>query len=375
MNTYQILTTHLIIKRIFPIIDLNLSLFIIKMDTSIFKLHLDELIGNDKALKLSDALDKHGAIIAGGAVLGPYADFKSSDIDIYVPISKGSAFLEDSGIKLWHTRFVSAPPYDKSFFRKNHILVKFEGWIRGKIDIMLVNDDIPVETVAKNFDLSFCQIWYDGKVVEATDPNDIKNKSGKLTNEYVVSLVSQLNVFIIKRIKKYKKRGFKITIECDGDFLVEKREKTVVSDEAWVVSTLYKKFLDICIVHYQYLNSGYNTRRWFDFDEYVQTKLYDIVCNFPLQIFTLSNLNQVFKDAAPSIGQNGSTILMRSFLDYYREYWQFLDDEWKDKFRNVLGDQVGEFIRIENTNYESGAESDSDADSAGSESDDENYMS
>ena len=57
--------------------------------------------------------------------------------------------------------FHTAPPYDQSFLIKNNILGRFTvrvgslSYNKTAIDIMIVSDDVTVESVVENFDLSF----------------------------------------------------------------------------------------------------------------------------------------------------------------------------------------------------------------------------
>jgi hypothetical protein len=53
--------------------------------------------------------------------------------------------------------------------------------------------------VVQNFDLSFCQIWYDGKGVWATHPEHVKTKSGILQGDYVKVLLEHNNKFLKRR--------------------------------------------------------------------------------------------------------------------------------------------------------------------------------
>lgn len=315
------------------------------MDTEIYKNYLVSKLGTNISNKLSKALKDNGAIIAGGAVLGPYSGFRSGDIDIYVNIRNGITFLESSGINLkYYSRItgVLVPPYDQSFFRKNNILAKFNGMLQGEddenyfwVDIMLIKDDIPVTQVASNFDLSFCQIWYNGVNVIATDKNDIINKSGRLKADYVKSLVNDLNPFIIKRIQKYRRRGFKINIACDNNFLVENRDKTVVSDEVWVVSVLYNTMMKDIIKN-----------------EFI----YNVLCTVKLQNYTINNLidaffvmnqefNQrnIYKYRTIPLNESGINIISMCLSEYWGIYKE-LSDTYKDKLKNVFIDNNLDFV-------------------------------
>tara|TARA_B100001093_G_scaffold514061_1_gene587278 strand:- start:4498 stop:8040 length:3543 start_codon:yes stop_codon:yes gene_type:complete len=153
------------------------------------------------------------------------------------------------------------PPYDQSFFVKNNILLRLPMNGRGftdrspmylavdpsyiwqfpsiKIDLLVVDDSVPLTSVPENFDLSFCKVWWNGNDVFATNPDDISNKRGTLSPDYVSSLL-QGNRFTLNRISKYKNRGFKVIIPnmCIPEQLLEKQTKEVISDERWVVSKI-----------------------------------------------------------------------------------------------------------------------------------------
>lgn len=73
------------------------------------------------------ALIQYQALIAGGAVLGPYTGFPISDLDIYIYPEHAEGFmntLKDLGYEL-RGNYQLTPVYDDSFFRKNHILARF----------------------------------------------------------------------------------------------------------------------------------------------------------------------------------------------------------------------------------------------------------
>lgn len=210
----------------------------------------------DEIRKLCIGLKKSGAIIAGGSVLGAFVDFKIKDLDIYVNEKNLMIIhdlLESLGYKSYGESCI-APAYDQSFFRKNHIMARFvfkkiPGNKTLPIDIMVIPNDIQVENVAQNFDLSFCEIWFDGENVYAVDPVSITNKSGVLKPDYVNSLFVHFNKFIQRRIIKYSRRGFKIEYSRIPTYAVGyiKEIKTTSNPEEWVVYKLYNQFVRYCI--------------------------------------------------------------------------------------------------------------------------------
>jgi hypothetical protein len=229
-----------------------------------------DLNKNDKLL-FKDILFKNKAYIAGGFVLSAITDsFETSDIDIYINEINFNRFINDlkklnnfkfnvynelSTRYYTHTHlnnveepfidmyiikeqlcsnsndeftqigryekdyrsnkscnFVISSEYDSSFFKKNGIKFKIEIFINDKrCDIMIINKDRNLLDVVSNFDLTCCQLWYDGFKMDGTHLKDIPNKITNLNPDYLESLLDN-NEFIINRIGKYKSRGYKIHI-------------------------------------------------------------------------------------------------------------------------------------------------------------------
>tara|TARA_B100001094_G_C18179106_1_gene799739 strand:- start:671 stop:2968 length:2298 start_codon:yes stop_codon:yes gene_type:complete len=224
-------------------------------------------------------LKKNNAIISGSYILSLFhteierqydsgyvffkSDWEPSDIDIYVDLENAHNFYidfvsyliknyEDYFTDTVHRsherpqfRFVEnniAPQYDQSFFRKNGILGRTRIKIgRGSIDIMIVDNARQSINVVQNFDLSFCQTWYNGETINATNFDHITNKSGQLNDEYKDAYLSG-NKFISRRIAKYRKRGFKIYLPPGQDYSllnpIQNLQKTIVNYEYWLVTKL-----------------------------------------------------------------------------------------------------------------------------------------
>jgi len=168
------------------------------------------------------SLIQHQAVLSGGFVLTsvstkPIQEKKRvaelQDWDIYVNVkhAKGLLFnLMSLGfnVQMGHL----TPCYDDSFMRKNkiksRIQLKKETF---EIDVMMIHDDVDITSVVTNFDLTFCQVWFDGKNISSNQWPDILSSSGRLNPEYVPSYQSG-NRFIHKRIKKYTERGYRIVL-------------------------------------------------------------------------------------------------------------------------------------------------------------------
>jgi hypothetical protein len=251
----------------------------------------------DKVIFMCKILKENEAIIAGGSVLSSFTDFFINDLDVYVNLKNSSNFINkilEMGYKIGKSCL--APAYDESFFKKNNIMSRFHfgGYKLFPIDVMVIPDNIKPQTVASNFDLSFCEIWFDGENIYANDPEGIKNKKGILKPDYNDALLKHCNLFIIKRIKKYIKRGFNISykinnIGCHSFFTLNKELKTInkpngtVSDivdgkkvypEEWVVKKIYSMF-----IKYQ-CNTNIDLYNNFILTEYTVENLFKILQRF-----------------------------------------------------------------------------------------------
>ena len=205
-------------------------------------------------LNICDILIKNNALLAGGSVLGAFSNFKIEDMDFYVNQKDALSMYTDL-VKIGYYKIDEqciAPAYDQSFFRKNHILSRFrlEHDTFIPVDLMIISDKIKLIDVVTNFDLSFCEIWFNGQNVYAVDPEGIKNKTGMLKPEYSEALFKYFNKFITKRIKKYGSRGFKISYTNPYSsrcfFLYNHSEiKTISDPEEWVVKHVLSKFYKI----------------------------------------------------------------------------------------------------------------------------------
>lgn len=207
--------------------------------------------GDDDATVLSfvnSVLHDNNAIIAGGFLLNaihPLTPAEYPDIDCYVPCKNLKTFNQTM-VKLIvsnQLRQYNASFYCRSFLRRNGIrsvqglyIKKIEKFLArdprrydGReydralgeymgdehiMDIMAVRNSRSPIDVVQNFDLTFCQVWYDGENVYATHPSHIKEKSGVLQNDYAI-LFLQGNRFLKKRISKYDNRGYTITFNKD----------------------------------------------------------------------------------------------------------------------------------------------------------------
>ena len=186
------------------------------------------LIQSDqKAERLFALLKECGALISGGFILKSIVKYEAPnqvDIDIYVPTKNIPIFFEalikgrDPIIRPDKYVKYNASIYCTSFLRKNGIrrVYTFTSAYGQRpvisMDIMSIRNKRTPLSVVNNFDLTFCQVWFDGSDVYASHPDHIKEKKGDLQKEYVLTLMWG-NQFLRKRINKYMNRGFVINID------------------------------------------------------------------------------------------------------------------------------------------------------------------
>ena len=212
---------------------------------------------------LNNLLQETGSIIAGGSVLSAYNDVfipyyrgynqctpnLKHDFDLYIHLNKMEEFIRrlPEIFRDYRNNQVcsyTAPPYDKSFLKKNNILGRFvlKQYNYPDIDLIIVSNEKNLTDIVDSFDLSFCKIWYNGVDVQARNPEDILNKRGTLGSDYIKCLLNG-NYFTAKRIQKYKKKGYKILVDLDYEFEIKEDENVIISPEDWVVSNIVKYFV------------------------------------------------------------------------------------------------------------------------------------
>ena len=210
------------------------------MDESLPRLTsgLELYMGVGGARRFCALLKETGSLVAGGCVLGAYDRSNvlggqapsrwssAGDVDIYVPVKQEraflSAFVRDPGAIFTIDRNTiensyKSTLYCRSFLQKNGIRKVYNFRFRlpqGEVefDIMIVRNRRTPLQVVNNFDLTFCQTWFDGEHIYASHPQDIKEKRGTLQGEYV-ALFLQGNDFLRKRIKKYGDRGYTVVLD------------------------------------------------------------------------------------------------------------------------------------------------------------------
>lgn len=200
-------------------------------------------------------LKECNAVIAGGSILSiaSRADYSLRDIDIYVRCEDSKPILQILLGKGDYKQFRKAKfaRYCDTFLTKNGIRCIYhskynENTYYADIDIMTIrNSKSPLDAV-NAFDLTFCQVWYDGDKVYANYPQDVKTKVGSLRDEYTIPLLN-MNKFLVERYEKYTNRGFTIKINYP-------EEHTIVKDMMGIEKS--KKFKHLSL---QEINKLYDT--------------------------------------------------------------------------------------------------------------------
>ena len=344
------------------------------MDTSIFTTYMNYYYREHWEF-LNTSLKTANAFIAGGAVLGAYTDHKINDVDIYIHASKAVAFVNAITSNNMYTISTRnnylRPSYDQSFFRKNKILGRFSfvqewdtsiktrsqaidnGDIFPDIDIMIIPDEIPILNVITNFDLTFCEIWYNAEKeeVNAVDPEGIRNKTGLLKKEYTEKLLLDFNNFTVKRLQKYMKKGFSITYESEkATVTLRKEPKSVVSPEEWVVYKLYNWIVFSARDFIQY-----NADRLI----YNKRESLEIMCKYPMPNYTLRDFKRIlpnlirktldpsFLNGIVNIKELYTKILLYAGAQYYPdEYLTHIEDTL-----NIRLDDLNDFQDTENIDW------------------------
>jgi hypothetical protein len=374
---------------------------------------LNRAEGENKFNLLSQILKDCNAVIAGGSVLSAYVDSRSSlnDIDIYVN-KKNAIELKNRIKEIGYTNIYKVDvqsQYDNSFFVKNNIIARFPIGKTGSsyldespyMDIIIVADNVDVIQVVNNFDLTFCEIWYDGIHVHAADPKGVLEKKGYLKKDYVEKLLVCFNKFTIKRIDKYKYKRFEIKYDpkvnlseiilnndkdCDGN--------VVTSPEKWVASIIFKtinsflflpdifKYIDINSLRnissfgsteeFMELLPIYNLSRYNRYEEprYDEAKfffrniLFDIFCKCTsaIDIYSMDSVKNLLDclGVKPNNRKEFVTGLISHMELYSDEYLQYILD-----IVNISRKNINDYIRknnIKKSEYLSEGEEDTETD-------------
>jgi hypothetical protein len=212
-----------------------------KLDADIHELQSSTNEDNDD--KLAEIMDKQKRIVDS-----------VKDIDIFIPVNEILPFYKalfgDGSFEMptrnnnddpritefanvhegilgfgnpeFHSQYARVNPsmYCESFLQKNGIKSVhryhyfYYNVVSGElkkpffhIDVMSIrNKRTPLEVV-NAFDLTFCQIWFDGKNAYSTFPDHVRKKQGWIQKDYIPHFLNG-NSFLKDRVLKYTQRGY-----------------------------------------------------------------------------------------------------------------------------------------------------------------------
>ena len=288
---------------------------------------------------LSRFLRQTGSLLAGGSILAALHDYKINDLDIYVQCKNAIQLINflianfdlDAKIKLGFS-------YEYSGLNKNKILYRIvfynSKYKKGIFDIIILHDDVKPIDVVTNVDLSFCEVWYDGKNFDATDMEGVINKKGYIKENYKKLVLDNFDESIINRIKKYAKHGFTINYSCEYDVSIKPFQicnSLKTTPEEWVVKNLYN-------LMYRFVGGPQESIEW--------------VCNNPLTEISMAKLNNI---ALKTMKENHKLNNI-SLKDYYSGLFRIFEDsiDYKkimkfDYIKEILGITFKDFSDKENS--------------------------
>lgn len=235
--------------------------------------------------KISSMLRKCKAIIAGGCNLSLIHNLVINDIDVYVHKDNIETIIFEileMGYIFSNKFSYFMSPYDKSFFRKNNILSRFQFKKEEcpDIDLLVVNVE-DVTSVVKNFDLTFCKSYFNGsKLYSFCTKEDLINKVGILCDDYY-PLYEEKNGFIYTRLYKYIQRGYTIS-----NINVKQIKKTIEKEMSTVKST--------DIIKSAYVNSDNNIIECDSMNSDLITKT--VVYNYVINLVSFVYANDEIKE-------------------------------------------------------------------------------
>jgi hypothetical protein len=206
-------------------------------------LHRNSVVDYDK---FTEAIQRHHAIIAGGSVVSVFADFSSSDMDIYVKHEESFGlitFFLQQGYQIRHCQEVFG--YDSTFMHRSRIMGRVN--LRHPVaplplDVLVIESGVDLLDVVRQFDLSICQVWWDGRAVHGFHHDHVLSRVGTLQSSYTPHFYG-LNWFIINRMYKYVSRGFRIEVQKEPSvpLLFEPTPlDNFHPNESWVVTTMFQ---------------------------------------------------------------------------------------------------------------------------------------
>jgi hypothetical protein len=324
----------------------------VEFNILLIKEHLkNEIFGDDFDI-FNMALHKCNAVIAGGSVLSVYTSpsFEYGDIDMYVPHEDAIVFIKNL-LNLKNCKVVfhaahTSPAYDDSFLKRNNILYRLSGTIfctisdnkkRTNFDIMVTG--INASNVVTNFDLSCCQIWYDGRSVQATDFND--DKKAHLRLEYHEAWIKG-NWFLRNRVSKYQRRGFKITMEIKKKMtidLLKKKQRHILNYEEWVVINIINFIFKAVLLNM-------STDRYEGVPQ--KDENIDIILQgLKIRTFNVENIKPLLENYCKQHGMEEGALYHDAFWFVYFDANHVIDMNKREQILKVLEEKFGVIVPYE----------------------------
>lgn len=226
-----------------------------------FEKFMKKFFSNKKLSTFKKLLASQNAIISGGSVTRAIIDpinvrnWDLTDLDIYVnarnvlPIK---VFLKS----ISKNNFIQGVDklYSDSFLSRNRIIkvIRFNINKENHIDLMIVRNNRLVTDVVRNFDLSCCKNYYNGKNIFSLDYHNLKKMETSLNPEYL-EFYTKKNEIIQNRLFKYASRGFRINIPK----LEKNKLKNLSEDKDLTVKYIQKAVFDLV------MNTCYSENEFF----------------------------------------------------------------------------------------------------------------
>jgi hypothetical protein len=197
----------------------------------LFRLAMSNKIDEDHYMLFINALQKAKAVVAGGSVLTAYLyrneeekddekDQKEEktkdeiqDLDVYIHQSSVYEFVTLLFASTWKIKNRSITHYNGMRLERNHVMSRITlSYDAITMDVMIVPNEIPLQKAIDQFDLSCCQITFDGASFSSNVWDDIFSRKAYVSLSYLDD-ISTFRYSIYKRMVKYKRRGFRIIIQ------------------------------------------------------------------------------------------------------------------------------------------------------------------
>ena len=212
---------------------------------------------------LSTLLKECHAYVAGDSLVYAYHNIVPiHHLHIYVHYSNAWTLLQH----IFNTGFLEMKDSGTDFpYTQEMIRMQFETPDHIRCTVVIISDKVAsMKDVVERFDLTFCQLWWDGDNVFCDDWDALDYKTGYLNPHCVASLLVNLSWKLVNRIHKFRLEGFTIQYTSNPfvpvkELLELKSQKEVRTTENTIVSS----FLDV-IMHW-WMNTSTN-------DETIESK-------------------------------------------------------------------------------------------------------